>query len=527
MLALVPYLENRRLAAEADVLVAGDKAGIGVLPTFATLAYVQYGTERRDSDCGDFCQRALLNAAAAQIIMVASKTPGKMPADDFVGRLYRLDRMASCPAPALREGERIDIPGEHATWGEKTPGDLLRLKAAQGICLTARDATLSEADAVLVTGRVKQGQSPDSAGLSLAADTVSAERLALFVRQDGELVERYRATGVTYYPMLPVLLPSYAGGYGLELRPGFLRSTAFLGDAERYRPKPSLGLFLAEKMRFDLALRDTDAVQVTREVIAAALDRDGPIDRAGVKVMQDFFETMSRRKDAEKADATLALRVLADRRVPVPRNASAPVRRFAADDAALASQFAAVLFGRLFEIDPEEKEDDSDYLGYPLAYLSDAIANLPDDALLPYRADLETLARDRRARVNGYVALRRLGLFGVDTVPTLIFLIDDSAAAEPSRSSNAWQHPYLAGVQGLCGLGRAGNAAVPLLYERLQDGRMVRHGAYWDLTINTLVSLGADPEEAWTYMQSSEQNYTRDRFDSEVRRAQRKIDCSY
>ena len=435
--------------------------------------------------------------------------------------------MTTCPAFDLREGERLDIPGEQVEWGDKSPGDLLRLKAAQGICLTARDATLAEADAILVGGRIKQGQSPYSAGLSLSADTVSAERLALFIRQDGRLVERYRATGVTYYPLLPVLLPSYIGGYGLELGAGFLRSTAYLGDAEQYRQSPSLGLFLADKMRLDLALRDADAVQVTREVIASALDRDGPIDRSNAKVMQDFFETMSRRKDADTADAALALRILEDRRVPVPRVASAPVRKFAKDDPALAKQFAAALFGRLFEIDPAEKEDDPDYLGYPLAYLAGAIAALPDEAILPYRAELEKLARDKQARVPAYVTLRRLSVFGADAAPTLIFLIDNSVTGTADRSSNAWQHPYLAGIQGLCGVGRAGSAAIPLLYERLKDGRMVKYGSYWDMTINTLVSLGADPEEMWTYMQSNEHNYTRERFDSEVRRAQRKVDCSY
>ena len=526
LLALIPYFENQRLSTEASALTAGDTTAIGPLPAISTVAYVQYGMSNREIGCGDFCQRALLNGVVTQFIMVSSKEPGGTLADDLVGKLYRLDPMAICPAFDLKEGDSINIPGEKTVWGDKSPADLLRLKAAQGICLTTRAAALDEADGILVAGRIKKGQSPYSAGLSLLADTVSAERLALFVRQDGELVERYRATGVTYYPMLPILLPSYVGGYGLELAPGFLRSTAYLGDAERFRPAPSLGHFLADKMHFDLALRDADATQVTQDVIAAALDRPGPIDRANVKVMEDFFETLSRRKDAQRADAELALRVLADRRVPVPRMASAPVRKFARNDPALAQEFAAVLFGRLFEIDPSAKEDDPDYLGYPLAYLANAIADLPDDAILPYRDQLERLARDREARIQAYRALRRLSVFGADTVPTLIFLIDDSYAAK-DRTSNTWQHPYLAGVQGLCGLGPAGNAAVPLLYERLEDGRVVQYGAYWKMTINTLISLGADPDEAWTYMESKKQNYTRDRFDSVVRRAQHKIDCSY
>jgi hypothetical protein len=526
LLALIPYFENSRLAAEAGALTAGDMTTIGALPAISTLAYVQYGAGNRENRCGDFCQRALLNGVVNQIVIVAANNPAEMPAGDLVGKLYRLAPMAGCPAFDLKEGDSIDIPGEKTVWGDKSPADLLRLKAAQGICLTARAATLDEADGILVAGPIKKGLSPYSAGLSLTADTVSAERLALFIRQDGELVERYRATGVTYYPMLPILMPSYVGGYGLQLAPGFLRGTEYLGDAERFRPSPSLGHFLADTLQFDLALRDADTIQVTQDVIAVALDRPGPIDRANAKVMQDFFETLSRRKDAQRADAELALRVLADRRVPVPRMASAAVRKFARNDPALARKFAAVLFGRLFEVDPSAKEDDPDYLGYPLTYLGNAIADLPDDAILPYRDNLERLARNEQARVRAYRALRRLSVFGADAVPTLVLLIDDSGA-EKDRTSNNWQHPYLAGVLGLCGLGPAGNAAVPLLYERLEDGRVVRYGAYWKMTINTLISLGADPEEAWTYMESTERNYTRDRFDSAVRRAQRKIDCSY
>ena len=527
LLALVPHFENRKLDAEAQALVAGDIRDIEPPPAISTLAYVRSGSRNQATVCADLCQRALLNGAVERVIMAGSKAPDSPPANDLEGKLYQLERMTPCPAFDLREGERLDIPGKKVEWGDKSPADLLRLKAAQGICLTVRDASLAEADAILVAGRIKQGQSPYSAGFSLSADTVSADRLALFARQDGQLVERYRATGVTYYPMLPVLLPSYIGGYGLELGTGFLRGASYLGDAEQYRPSPSLGLFLEDEMRFDLALHDADAAQATREVIASALERDGAVDRANAKVMQDFFETMSRRKDAGPADAALALRILEDRRVPIPRMASAPVRKFAKDDPALAREFAAVLFGRLFEIDPAEKEDDPDYLGYPLAYLAGAIAALPDEAILPYRAELEKLARDRQARVPAYVALRRLSIFGADVVPTLIFLIDDSATQNADRSSNAWQHPYLAGIQGLCGVGRAGSAAVPLLYERLKDGRMVKYGSYRDMTINTLVSLGAEPEEMWTYMQSNEQNYTRDRFDREVGRAQRKVDCSY
>ena len=56
---------------------------------------------------------------------------------------------------------------------------------------------------------------------------------------------------------------------------------------------------------------------------------------------------------------------------------------------------------------------------------------------------------------------------------------------------------------------------------------MVKHASYWDLTINTLVGLGADPEAMWPHLQTDDKNHTKARFDNEVARARKKIDCSY
>lgn len=527
LLAAIPYIENRKLDVEAWKLVAGDITEIGVRPAPKTLAYVRSGIGARATVCDDFCQRALLNGVVDGILLVNAKSLGEGPGNSLEGSLYRLESLASCPSIDLDDGGRLAIPGETGQWGDKSAADLLRLKAAQGACVTRRDATLAEADAVIMAGNVKRGASPYSAGLSISADTVSAERISFYAREDGALAERYRTTGVTYHRLLPLLMPSYVSGYGLELVPGFLRGTAYLGNAERYRSEPSFPLFLTETLGLDLALRDEDASEATQAVISAALDGAGPIDRANIKVMEDFFLEVHQRRDGDKSDAALALRVLQDRRVPIPRWAAAPVRKFAGDDPAFARDFAAALFGRLFEINPAEKEDHPTFLGYTLGYLAGAISALPDDAILPYRSELERLARDSEARVPAYGALTRLSVFGAEAVPTFIFLIDDSATHQTDRSSNAWQHPYLAGIQGLCLTGPAGKAAIPMLYGRLEDGSVVKFASYWRLTIHTLVGLGADPDEMWTYLQTKDANHTRQRFDAEVRRAQRKVECYY
>lgn len=526
LLALIPWIENRRLDSIAQSMAGDDVTALDTLPKIATLAVLNSAGESRV--CDDFCQRALLNGVASEVIMARNETPQAAPADGLAGTAYRLERRQECPPFDLSDGmNSLKLATEERKYGDKTAADLLRLKTAQGICLIAEDVTLSRADPVIARGRVRHGQSDFAAGLNPFADTVSAERLSLYRREGGQLVERYRATGVTYFKLLPVLAVSYVGGYGLELAPGFLRRAAFVGDAEKYRPAPAFEPFLEKTLGFDLALRDGEAEDSRRDIISQALDRPGPVDRPVAKVIADFFEDFSRRNDRTAVDAELAVRVLRDHRVPVPRAAAAPVRKFAAENGEIARQFAEALFGRLPVTSPDEREDHPTFLGYTLGYLAAAIAALPDEAIRPHRDGLELLARNPEARVKGYVALTRLSVFGADAVPTLIYLIDDAAAYKNKSDRDAWQHPYLAGLQGLCRIGDKGLQAVPMIYKRLDSGVMVKFSSYWDLTINTLVGLGADPEEMWTHLQTSDQNQTRGRFDRNIERARRERDCSY
>lgn len=528
-LAIIPLVENRRLDALALSLAAGDVNLIEARPAISTLAVVR-AKSRQANVCGDFCQRALLNGAVAAIIMAGQDAPTGPPAGEVAGTMFRLERRGACPAIDLKDGTGgLKIAGEKRNSGDKSPADLLRLKAAQGECIIEREASVAEADAVLAFGTLRRGTSPYAAGLEPFADTVSAERLSFHRRENGALVERYRATGVTYHRLLPLLAPSYVHGYGLTSRAGLLRWPAYAGAAQRYRPDPPIEPLLVEALGFDLTLRAGDARAATRRIVAAALERPGAIARTDAKVMKDFFEHIHTNRDLSREDAALALRVLADSRVATPRHAAAPVRKFAADDKDMARRLAGALFDRLANARPDQKEDDPDYLGYTLGYVADAIAALPDDAIRPYRSRLERLARDPEARISGYRALARLSVFGADAVPTLIYLIDDSwnHRGKKEAGSNAWQHPYLAGLQGLCRTGPAGKAAIPLIYERLAAGKIVKFGSYRDLTINMLIGLGADPEDMWPLLRTDDKKHAKERFDREVARARRKIDCTY
>jgi len=528
VLAVVPWLANRDLAATADALVAGDMT-LPAPQRFSTLALVQSGRGARPS-CGDLCQRALLNGAADRVIVARAETATDTLPDSLSGTAYRIEPRSTCPDLDLKDGiEPLELAGEKRQYGDPTAADMLRMRAARGQCLVEAPATIAEADAVLQWGSVRKGTSPVNAGMSPFADTVSASRLSLYIRENDSLAERHRTTAVTYNPLLPILAPSYVGGYGFELRAGLLRGVAFRGDAERYRQEPRLGAFLQQTLKMDLLLHDEDADADTRQLIVDIIEGPTAPDRTAGKVINRLFEKMrARPKSATREDAELALRVLADRRVPIPRDVAAASRAFR-DDADIAPRLADALYARLGDTPPQQKEDDPDYLGYTLSYLANAIDALPDDTALPYRAVLETLARNRQSRVTGYTALRKLSAFGADAVPTLIYLIDDAHAVHGkiAAGEDDWQHPYLAGLQGLCRMGAPGASAVPLLYARLAAGKIALFGSYWDLTAVTLASLGATTDDIWPHLQTDDRNATRERLERVAARALEKRDCSY
>lgn len=225
---------------------------------------------------------------------------------------------------------------------------------------------------------------------------------------------------------------------------------------------------------------------------------------------------------ASQDDIDLAVAVLNDRRLDIPRHVYTAASH--AKDATPQSmaRLADVLFARLFELDIEVGNIDARQAGD----LALAIQYLPDDVIPAHRADLERLARDMPRRVAAYRALTRLSALNADAIPTMLYLIDD-AALQPRDKGNFWQHSYLAGVLGLCQLGERGAPAVEPFLERIRAGTIPLYASYGDLAINTLAGMGADKERTWHAVSAKDQTIGRGRFDSVFDRAKRKIDCDY
>ena len=128
--------------------------------------------------------------------------------------------------------------------------------------------------------------------------------------------------------------------------------------------------------------------------------------------------------------------------------------------------------------------------------------------------------------------LPRYADFGADGIPPLLWLIDD---AHRFRETNgkAWQHPYLAGLIGLCKLGAEGSPAIRPLFDRLDSGTIVNFGMYNRLLVHALVRMGAKPDVIWPHVQmkgkfaAKDAERERKDFARAVERALKRDECRY
>jgi hypothetical protein len=258
---------------------------------------------------------------------------------------------------------------------------------------------------------------------------------------------------------------------------------------------------------------------VTRQVLAKVIANVGPVSDSAAKLAADFIDGLSRKHRVSAEQFPLVRSLLTDTRFSVPRGAWGAVRYAsdAGDD--YFEAIAASMFLRLASI---ADTDDGPYPAWRDCRRSPGSCA----SFRPGRfsiADLDWFAAER-LRVW---PIRRSCVepFGADA-PTLLWLMDEAVRLK-DRTGSDWNNTYVAGLTGLCRMGAAGRAMIEPMYERLNAGVMVKYGSYWDLTIQTLVGMGADPDEMWGHLQTDDRNHTQQRFAREVTRAQKKRACVY
>lgn len=480
---------------------------------------------RHQTRCAELCQRLLLSGAAERVLVPATRPDEVEWSAGTPAFSFRLEARGSCPT--------VQLPGRLSdrTVDDAKPDEAVRLVIAGGRCLVEEPATMGDADAVVTAGRVQRGAG--DAGLSPMADTVTVDRATVHVRQDGGLVERFRWTGVTVgrHPFVPV--PTLIGGAELRMDPGFWR------DRVTRNPRGFATTEGVDAVRFardELGLDvSVPAMAASRnDVVARALDAQGPVSAATKQVIEDLFESFVQVRGIDEATRRVAFRALADPRVPAPRSTHFLVSACAREDAAVNVELADILFRRLMTTDPALLDDDPGYRGHPASYLANAIALLPPIAVRSHRRELEEIARDSARRRCASRALSQLAAFGPDAVPALLHLVDTGCALKASDDGGRprerderedWRNVYRTGLAGLCRVGPAATAALPPLLERLREGSLPIDGANRALALSTLVRLGADPETLRGKLASDPSPEGGPDFDRDVKRARAETQC--
>lgn len=493
---LVTDMVNWVLDERATKLMVDDHDLEGPVEPISTLAVVEELGYQKRGICDALCQRALLNGSVSAMIMVRVESLATPVTDEWSGTRYRFEIRAQCPWMWIDPNDGAGtVKGEERKSGDKTSLDLLQIEAAKGNCLISEPAKVGDADAVLVSGRAKHGLKPDEAGLSLTADTASADRLLFFTRQTGILQERYRSTVVQLYRINPIIFA--AGGNFMNFRyaPHWDRSETTLDVKPFAKGIGSPIAFAQERLKFDLLLRDSQSQEDARAVIADAINGVKPLPLDGSNALYVYFESFAGKKDMSPEDLSFSLRVFAEKRVSLVVNADKVVALIVKTHPEVVSDLAASLFSRL----DAASQSGAAMTGRPreqeILSVARAILALPDSAVLPYFNSLAALAGNLEVRRVGAGAIQKLSAFGDQAVPTLIGLLDSLV---PTRNAShgkfgiefyEWQEPYLAAMFALCRAGPRASTALPLLRQRMQGEVLAHFGPYEPLLQTTLSRL--------------------------------------
>jgi hypothetical protein len=526
LLAIPPFLVNRSLESRAKSFVAEDHDD-GTRPAGEVIAIRgdAMTAVRRDVNCTGFCQRALLNGVAKRILVVKQDVSLAIDPATQVESL-RMERRTTCPQVKLPEGgDPIKIDSERDGRKGKRADELMQLEIVKGNCLIVETAPLGLADTILSVGAVNRGLNEATAGLSLAADTVSADRITVHEKQGAAYKETFRRTNV----VILKLMPFYAPTVGVNMALTLARYRAAINAASRSYEKPDWSGFLTARMGYDLALRTGDAQNETRMVLRQAMQ--GPtLDAAAAKLGSDFLKGFALNRKVEGEDLVLARQLMTDERIQIPSGASATVRYTAGATPDYFDAIGASMFARLRTFAADVGWDKVAKWHDQAQSVDNVIRALPRETILRHRDDLEWLARQDVLRVPVHGALKRLSEFGASGAPTLLWLIDDAQRLRGKQGEN-WERPYFSGLIGLCNLGFEGAAMIQPLYDRLDSGIVSNRGSYGELAITTLVGMGAKPEDIWLHARPTEldpgkkMDEARRGFDKAVLRAQRKVEC--
>ncbi len=437
------------------------------------------------------------------------------------GTAWRLEQRDECGVLKLPNSSRlVNVPEPARPRGTPyvpaaSSEQLLRLKIAGGMCLVGEEMPLAQADALLAYGTLNSGFSASRAGYDAWADTISTWRIA-FWRKDGSgFAETYRRTGVLSWRLPWLLVPTIIPGAELKTNGGWVRATD-TRNRGRHESEPPIASFVIDKLRLSLRLEIEPGASSLDQQASLRTEQAKVVDRIlapgaassdlEIKVVGDYLHSVGsalarRVNSAGTEHAERVTRILEQPRITLSWPAVGASKFAIETTPSLAPRLAAALVGRLEALPPptDGKGTRSSW-NEQIRTITSSLAQLPGDALTPYRPEVVALMRDRERRIHALHFLGHLDGFGPSIAPEILAMMDDAALlrevrpGELSHFQRTWAQVWRAGAQSICRMAPELTGSVEDFRVRVSALAAQRVRPSKDAVVAALVRMGV-PED--------------------------------
>jgi hypothetical protein len=487
---LLPHILNQPITDRVSAQKASDKALAAPTATVWRLALLRAEKKfhrdiERETDCGELCQRLLFNGAVDEILLGTAADFVTKPTPAQGVTRYRVERRDSCPAVKVpTAGAWQD---EKHAWGvafSSIVSDRVKARIADGECLIAEQASLANADAVVVDGKAyESAQRAWDHPWNPWLVSVRATRVSAFAPSGGPFTEIYRHTSIESEPLLIPFMATAILGRGFNVKTGLVRTKKVEGAYE-------LRTVLRDAFKLDLSIpQDISPETVRRSLMSALADPALTANHPRLAVADVYLKSFAEPKPVSSEDVAVVRALIGDRRIRNFLHLGDAIRRLGPEAAPL----AALLLDRIMASQLPKDRD-------IIQSMSTAIGFLPEGTLAPVMDQLRLLAADERRRGPSWRALSRLADGGAANTVLLVTLthgwLDARSDRRPKSNRHDERDTSIGAVIGLCLLGEQARPAVPALLE-IVNGRSQNgiHGVS-ELALIALDKIGAAGEVA-------------------------------
>ncbi|MGL1920822.1 MAG: hypothetical protein OCD03_07330 [Hyphomicrobiales bacterium] len=528
LLALPAIYLNVKSEAEISELLASDIDTLKAPQNIQTLAYINNRGYNGAPVCDDFCARILLNQQVKKIIIANWQATPTDYQFNLNGTAFWLEAGEHCESPQISTNlNKLALIKTDEYFDTDTPENLMLLRAGQGSCLLQADANMRQADAALVYGVLQRGQTEFDAGLDTSAQTVGADRLSFFHRENGIMQLKYQTTLAQNNGFWGLLLPYIStANYAAQL--AFMRHHK--GDDVQYLEATTIPFskFLTDKLKLHLWLDEPEIGEQVSEILRRTLGGSDKIGVAKLQIIDSLLENMNMSDDLHSGRANMYLAIFKDKRIPITIHSGNVLIDNIHGNPQLVDDFAEILFERLEEYKLVPSPDGNE----ELQNIAIALSYLPQKALKPHFEQLKSLANNRHKRLFLRPLLSHLANIGPDALPILLSYIDEANSSNQAdaNSSSRWEGMYLTGMNGLCELAQSTinkPAIKEAVLQRLDEGNIALFGNHWDKVVHLLYALDIEANEIWLKLQKLDIKRERDDFDEQITSAKQKINCGW